>query len=232
MNVWRKLGTLMRASAQEPAARLVDANGVRIFEQELRDAEQAIGRSRRELAALMAEKARLARDNDALAEGLQRREQQAHEALDRQAEDLALELAGRIAEDEALLARQRQQHDALHRQETRLRRELRDSARALQRFHGELRLARANQSADRAAGLLRGQARGLRSHLSALDESVATLQRQHAHAGDLEDALHALDQEPGDHNLDDRLEAAGIDTGQLNARKVLDRLKASQAAAS
>jgi len=56
MSIWRKLDTLFRASAQEPVAKLVDANGIRIFEQELRDAEQAIARSKRELACLMAEK--------------------------------------------------------------------------------------------------------------------------------------------------------------------------------
>lgn len=49
MNLWRKLSTLFKASAQEPLEGLVDANGIRIFEQEIRQAEQAMVRSKHEL---------------------------------------------------------------------------------------------------------------------------------------------------------------------------------------
>ena len=37
MTLWRKVGTLFRASAHEPLEQLVDANALRIMEQELRD---------------------------------------------------------------------------------------------------------------------------------------------------------------------------------------------------
>ena len=97
MNVWSKFHTLIRASAQEPIGALVDANGIRIFEQELRDAEQAMGRSKRQLACLVAEKKFLERDNDTLREAIGRRESQASVAIEQGHHDLALEVATECA---------------------------------------------------------------------------------------------------------------------------------------
>ena len=45
MTLWRKVGTLFRASAHEPLEQLVDANALRIMEQELRDTELSKERS-------------------------------------------------------------------------------------------------------------------------------------------------------------------------------------------
>ncbi len=227
MSIWRKLDTLFRASAQEPVARLVDANGIRIFEQELRDAEQAIARSKRELACLMAEKTRLARDNEHLKASIAKRERQATEALEKHEEALALELANLIAEDEPLLQRQQQQHDKLQQQETRLRKQLRDSGRALKHFHSELRLARANRHAEQVTRQLRGHARGLSSHMEDLNQSVSRIQARQAEAEDIEAAMMDLDHEQDNDNLDAKLKAAGIDNGVGSAEQVLARLRSN-----
>lgn len=229
MNIWRKMGTLFRASAQEPVAKLVDANSIRIFEQELRDAEQAISRSKRELACLMAEKKRLERDNDTLQQAIQRREAQATQALDKGEEDLALELANLIAEDETLLARQQQQAARLAQQETQLRRQLRESGRALRHFYGELRVARANRHAEQVTCQLKGYARGLNSHMEDMNQSVASIQAQQAHFADVDEALGELDQEDNGQGLDGRLRAAGIDTGEHRGEQVLARLRKTAA---
>jgi len=230
MSIWRKLDTLFRASAQEPVAKLVDANGIRIFEQELRDAEQAIARSKRELACLMAEKTRLARDNEHLKETIAKRERQATEALEKNEETLALELANLIAEDEPLLERQQQQHSKLQQQENRLRKQLRESGRALKHFHSELRLARANRHAEQVTRQLRGHARGLSSHMEDLNQSVTRIQAKQAEAEDIEAALTELDSEQDNDNLDARLKTAGIDNGVSSAEQVLARLRSRAAA--
>ena len=226
MSIWRKLDTLFRASAQEPVAKLVDANGIRIFEQELRDAEQAIARSKRELACLMAEKTRLARDNEHLKETIAKRERQATEALEKNEETLALELANLIAEDEPLLERQQRQHSKLQQQENRLRKQLRESGRALKHFHSGLRLARANRHAEQVSRQLRGHARGLSSHMEDLNQSVTRIQAKQAEAEDIEAALTEQDND----NLDARLKTAGIDNGVSSAEQVLARLRSRAAA--
>ena len=230
MSIWRKLDTLFRASAQEPVAKLVDANGIRIFEQELRDAEQAIARSKRELACLMAEKTRLARDNEHLRATIDKREHQVTEALEKNEEELALELANLIAEDEPLLERQQQQHDKLQQQENRLRKQLRDSGRALKHFHSELRLARANRHAEQVNRQLRGHARGLSSHMEDLNQSVSRIQARQAEAEDIEAALTELDREQEDDTLDSKLKAAGISNGKSSGEQVLARIRSRSSA--
>ena len=83
MTLWRKVGTLFRASAHEPLEQLVDANALRIMEQELRDTENAMLLAKRELAGLMATIKQLQRSNQQLSDELQQREEQARQALER-----------------------------------------------------------------------------------------------------------------------------------------------------
>ena len=89
MTLWRKVGTLFRASAHEPLEQLVDANALRIMEQELRDTENAMLLAKRELAGLMATIKQLQRSNQQLSDELQQREEQARQALERDESGLA-----------------------------------------------------------------------------------------------------------------------------------------------
>ena len=228
MSIWRKLNTLFRASAHEPVAKLVEANDIRIFEQELRDAEQAISRSKRELALLMAEKNRFERDNANLQAAINKREQQASQALLQNEDALALELANLIAEDEILLQRQQQQQARLQQQESELRRQLRDSGRALKHFYSEMRLAKANRHAEQVTTQLRGHARGLHSHMEEMNLSAERIRARQTEAGDVAAALTELDQEQLNGGLDARLKAAGIGNEASDGEKVLARLKAAQ----
>jgi len=228
MSIWRKLETLFRASAHEPVAKLVNANDIRIFEQELRDAEQAIAHSKRELACLMAEKTRLERDNEALQSVINKRELQASQALKKSQDPLALELANLIAEDETLLQRQQQQHARLQQQEAQLRRQLRDSSRALKHFYSEMRLAKANRHAELVTRQLQGHARGLHSHMEELNLSATRIRARQTEAEDVQAALTELEHEQQNGDLDARLKAAGIDNGASDGEKVLARLRSAQ----
>ena len=132
MTLWRKVGTLFRASAHEPLEQLVDANALRIMEQELRDTEHAMLQAKRELAGLMATIKQLQRSNEQLSADLAQREAQARQALERDEAGLAYELAEWIAAQENQLQQQRQQAEQLQRQETSLREQLRRAAQMRQ----------------------------------------------------------------------------------------------------
>ncbi|RYD21499.1 MAG: PspA/IM30 family protein, partial [Lysobacteraceae bacterium] len=54
MAIWSKLFTLGRAGANEAATAVVDANALRILDQEIRDADKAQGKARDDLAGLVA----------------------------------------------------------------------------------------------------------------------------------------------------------------------------------
>ncbi|MDO9248604.1 MAG: PspA/IM30 family protein, partial [Phenylobacterium sp.] len=52
MTIWRKLFTLGRAGAHDAAAGVVDANAIKILDQEIRDADTAQGKARDDMAGL------------------------------------------------------------------------------------------------------------------------------------------------------------------------------------
>ncbi|MFE8069862.1 PspA/IM30 family protein [Marinobacteraceae bacterium S3BR75-40.1] len=226
MTIWKKLGTLIRASATEPAEKLVDANAVRILQQELRETEYAMSQAKGELASLMAERKQLLRSNEALKATLDTRNQQARQALQQNNEALARELAQRIAEEEATLQEQQTAADSLATQEKQLRLRLREAAQTLQRYRRDMTLIRANRNAERLIGKLGAHTSGLSNHLGDLAESVAALKQQQCRFFDRDEALRDLEAESSGQDLDDRLRAAGIKTAQPDTDGVLSRLRA------
>ena len=52
--MFSKLITLLRGGAYDAGAAVVDANALRILDQEIRDADNALGKARDDLAALVA----------------------------------------------------------------------------------------------------------------------------------------------------------------------------------
>lgn len=226
MMIWRKVGTLFRASACEPAEKLVDANALRILAQELRETEQAMVQAKRELASLMAEGRQLERHNSQLERVIRERETQAREAMARGEDALAEELAEAIARDENLLAEQRQHADRLASQEKSLREQLRLAAHALQRYKREMSLARANHNAEQVLRQLGSQTSGLQAHLGDVAQSVERIRSRQSHRSDVNDALQELDREASGEDLEQRLQRAGIATGKQDASAVLARLRA------
>ena len=230
MTLWRKVGTLFRASAHEPLEQLVDANALRIMEQELRDTENAMLLAKRELAGLMATIKQLQRSNLQLSEELAQREEQARQALERDESGLAYELAEWIAAQENQLQQQRQHAEQLQRQEATLREQLRRAAQLHQQYRRELQLARANRSTERLLGNLGHQTRGLQAHMGDLASSLERIRQRQDNASDVGAALQQLQDEDDGSALDQRLQRAGIATGKTDANSVLARLRGNSGA--
>lgn len=225
MSVWRKLATLCRASVREPAEKLVDANDLRIFAQEVRQAEQAMFNARRELAALMAESKQLGHSMAQRQALILQRESQARLALEKQEEALALELADQVAADENLLAERRQQAERMAEQEKQLRKQMRLAANSIQHYRRELSLARANQSAEQVLRQLNGHTNGLNAHLGDLQVSLDRIRERQTQFLAMDEALRELDAEASGASLDQRLRHAGIETGEHSGRQVLERIR-------
>lgn len=225
MTIWRKVGTLFRASAHEPMEKLVDANALRIMAQELRDTEQSMVNAKRELAGLMAEARQLTRSNQQLETTIAQREAQARQAIDKGEDALALELAERIAEDENLLAEQKQHADHLAGQEKTLRKHLQQAGRTLQHYKRELSLARANQNAERVLEQLGSRTMGLHAQMGDLTESVNRIKERQTRFTDIHESLRELEQDESHGHLERKLQEAGIDIGKHDGAAVLARLR-------
>jgi len=55
MSIFKKIMTAIRGGASEAGEAIIDANATRIFEQEIRDAENHLTKAKRDLTGVMAE---------------------------------------------------------------------------------------------------------------------------------------------------------------------------------
>jgi phage shock protein A len=97
MSVWGRLFTAVRGGVNEAAESVADAQAVRILDQQVRDAESALVKAQTDLAGLMG-RAKLARDKVVDLEQKHARDMAVLERAVEQGQDqLAQELADRIA---------------------------------------------------------------------------------------------------------------------------------------
>jgi phage shock protein A len=118
MSVWAKLFTAMRGGVNEAAGSVADSQAMRILDQELRDADNALRKARGDLAGMMATAKRIEKRIEANGAKEQRDIESARGAMDAGREDLARGLAERVATSRAEMSRdstdleqmQQQQH--------------------------------------------------------------------------------------------------------------------------
>ena len=113
MNVWSKLLTALRGGANEMGEALVDGQALRILDQEIRDADIELRKSKEALAEIMAKQKLAAERAGKSAAKIAEYEAYAVKALETGKEDLAGEVAGKIANLEIELNSEREQADNL-----------------------------------------------------------------------------------------------------------------------
>ena len=112
MSIFKKIMTAIRGGASEAGEAIIDANATRIFEQEIRDAENHLTKAKRDLTGVMAEQMAAQREVARLEKEINEHEDYAGQALEKGDEALALAVAEKIANLESSLAAQQQAHDS------------------------------------------------------------------------------------------------------------------------
>ena len=146
MSVIKKLVTLLRGSARELGQSMVDANATRIYEQEITDAKASIGQAKTELTGVMAQQMQTAREIERIKADVLRHENMALQALDKQKDDLALEVAARVAALEAELNAQTEAHAAYAMQVGRLKDLIRSAETRVREHEREIGIAKTTES--------------------------------------------------------------------------------------
>ena len=229
MSLYNKLKLLIRASAEEPARKLVELNDIKIFEQEIFDVERAIKTAKLHLASVKAEAKSLLNSIDELRDKTRLREQQTLEALDKDAE-LAHDLAGLIAEDEILLREQEHQLKQLLKVEEKLTDDLKKAVRALQGHYRQLQIVKASQHGIHGGQLMTRNSQSMNSALRDLNGSLESIKNRQLRASYLDEAEAEVDNTLSGKDIEHRLEASGIRTGKHDANAVLERLKLKKTA--
>lgn len=225
MNVFSKLNTLLRAGVRESAEAIANANAIRIYQQEIVDAEQLLIHRRETLAKMIAGRKTLEEDIERTREGIARRETQLSRIPEGQRSEALLDMAARdIAKTEAMLHQYEQGHQRLceriGKEEITLRnllREIKDHRREIKLLETETQRQKLSPTSGQTQ-TVPGRLAALRATRSAIGESLAG----GAYAEDsMEEAIDRVETT----DLDRQLEQDGHTDEAHHVAMVLARLK-------
>lgn len=226
MAIWTKIITLFRGAAHEAGTAVVDANAMRILDQEVRDAQNALLRSREDLAKIMAQR-KIANDklNDKKAKQVEY-SNYIREALARDNRGLAQEVAVKLAQIEADIATEAKIIGEFDASISKLQASSRQAETVITRLKQQIDTVKATESVQRAQAALAAQHAGTGAKLgTALDSLERIKQRQVERAAQLEVAEEMAKTTGEDTDLQRRLAQAGIVAGESSADSILARFE-------
>lgn len=224
MSLWGKLFTLGRAGAHETAAAVVDANALRILDQEIRDADTAQGKARDDLAGLVARRRILEKDVGSFREQITKYEGSARAAMTKGDMDLARQVAQRIADLEADIGLKTPQLAEMRAAEDQLHAAISATDRRIETLRREIEVVKVNESVQRAQAAVSAKGAGAGAALGSAADSLARIKERQAIRGERIRAAGELEDRRTGADLDEKLRLAGIGPGQTSADDVLARL--------
>lgn len=226
MSVIKKMVSLLRGSVREIGESIVDANATRIYEQEIQDAKTSIDQAKRELTGVMAKEIQTAREMDRLQGEILRYEGLAVEALNKDKEALAEEVAGKVAELDQEFAEQTRAHANFAVQVGKLKDLIKTAEAKIREHEREISVARTTESVYRATSSISDNIASTGSRLTSARESLERIKKRHEDLADRLTAADSLDQELGHRALEEKLAAAGIGDTAERKQKIMARIRA------
>ena len=225
--MFQTLNTLLRARAAEAEERLVDANDKTLLAQHLRDAKAEMAAARSAAARLIARKDAEDRRAVRLDEEIKQRENQARAAMTAGQDDLAGDIADRIASLEDQRTQARASAIDLERQITSLREGIELARDRIARLGGELRQAHNADLSRKTTRLLTQTSCG--SALSRAEAMAERVRENSRFRDTITGAEQALCGNENRVDLDGRIAEAGLPTPATTRRtEILTRLTIKQ----
>lgn len=225
MSIFSKLITAVRGGATEVGEAIVDTQAIRILEQELRDSKEAIGDAKVNLTTIMAEKMSLDRKVKGLNEKIKEHEGYAMQAMDKNDENLALDIANKIAEFEHELTIQQGILEGYESKVSGLKKMIRQTERNIQGMDREISVVKTTEKVQKANELASAKFSGSNSALNKATDSLDRIKERQQKREDQSAAALELESEENGDDLQARLKSAGIVNSDSSASSVLDRLK-------
>ena len=226
MAIWSKLFTLGRASAHEAGSAVVDANALRILDQEIRDADKAQGKARDDLAGLVARRRILETEVESFRAQVAKYESSARVAVEKGNMDLARQVAQRIADLEQDIALKSPQVEDMRAAEEQIHVAVAQTDRKVEQLRREVDVVKVNESVQKAQASVASGSMGAGNKLGSAADSLARIRERQAIRGERIKAAGELEDRRTGADLDEKLRLAGIGPGQSSADDVLARLTA------
>ena len=225
MSILRKIMTAVRGGAREVGELVVDANGTRIFEQEIRDAETHMRKAKQDLTDVMAKQMQASRQVQSLKNEIKEHEGYVAQALDKEDESLALEIAEKISRLEVDLSEQQQVHDTFSGHVTRLKDLVKKTERQIKEYERQLSMVKTTESVQKASAAITDNFASSNSKILSAKDSLERIKKRQQDNFDRLEAAEQLESENSEKGLEDRMKAAGIGEQSTSASSVLDRIR-------
>ncbi len=228
MSIFKKIMTAIRGGVTEAGEAIVDANSTRIFEQEIRDAENHLTKAKRDLTDVMAKQMQASREVERIQREIATNEGYASQALEKGDEALALEVAEKVASLETELSAQQAALENFTASVARLKELIKKSERQVADYKRQLSVVKTTDSVHKATAAITDNFVSGNSKLLNAKESLERIKAKQQNFDDRLKASEQLEAESGDASLEAKLKAAGIGDQASSANSVLDRIKAKQ----
>lgn len=230
MSILKKLLTAVRGAASDAGEAIVDTQAIRIMEQEMRDAKKQLNVAKENLTKIMAEKMGVEREVKRLQKSVTEHEAYAMQALEKNDETLALQVADKIAELTNELETQTALLNSYSDNVKTLKQSITTTERNIKSLERELSVVKTTESVQKANAAAAAKFSGSGSSLSSASESLERIKSKQQKRSDQMKAAMELQQEQGDGDLQSKLKAAGIVNSESSGNDILARIKAKRAA--
>ncbi|MCK5296438.1 MAG: PspA/IM30 family protein [Alphaproteobacteria bacterium] len=228
MGLISKIFTAFRGGAREVGEAIVDKNSIRIFEQEIADAENHMEKAKRDLTEVMAKEMEASRKIKSLNSEIEKHEGYASQALKKNDENLALEIAEKIVELTIELELQKSIQVKFAEHSIRLKAMVKKTGKSIADMKRQLVMVKTTDSVQKAASSINHNYASGSSKLLTAKESLDRIQKRQAEHEDRLKAGEALENEESGADLEAKMKAAGIGETNSSASDVLAKLKAKR----
>lgn len=226
MSIWNKMITALRGGAHEMGESIIDSQALRILDQEIRDADEELRRSKEALAEIMAKQKLADADVKKHQAKIGEYEDYAIQALEAKNEELATEVAGKIANLETLLEEAQSQANAYGESVQQLRKAVMQTEANIKRMKQQSDTVRATENVQKAQMAVTKRYGGSQAKMHTALESLERIKKKQAEtAAKMEASNELTAQENADAQLENKLRSAGIMPTEKSAEMVLARLK-------
>lgn len=228
MSMLAKLSALFRGTAREAGQAVVDANALKILDQEIRDADTAQGKARDDLAGLVARRRMAENELKSFGDQIAKYESSVRAAMSQGKTDLAREVAGRIAELETEIGTRGPMIEGMKEAEARLRTAISTTDQKIETLRREIDIVKVNDSVQKAQTSVALQSQGAHSRIGSAADSLQRIKQRQAVQEERLRVGQELEDKRTGADLDAKLRDAGILPGHASADDVLARLTAQE----
>lgn len=225
MNIWSKMMTALRGGVNEAGEAIVDSQALRILDQEVRDASEELKQSKGSLAEIMARQ-KLAEEKVAqFQKQIDEHEGYAIKALEKGDENLAREVAEKIAGLENQQSQEKESAEGFSESVSKLRTAIQQSERNIKRLKQQVDTVKATENVQRAQAAVAERHSGSNSKMRTAMDSLERIKEKQALKEAQMSAASELAEDDVDVSLQAKLEEAGIASTGNSADDILERLK-------